>query len=143
MEAKSDRGTHKMVSDKNMVLLLWWIDGNPVHFLPTADGTVANEVTEESADKKEKVQSFASNDNKGMLVDRHDQLRQTFSLCQSTWFQKYYVKIILGLVDMAFVNAYIHHKLHQKRNAKDTARYDFMESLANALITTDWENFAN
>jgi hypothetical protein len=26
-------GTHKMVSDKNMVLLLWWIDGNPVHFL--------------------------------------------------------------------------------------------------------------
>jgi hypothetical protein len=24
---------------------------------------------------------------------------------------------------------------------KDTARYDFMESLANALITTDWENF--
>jgi hypothetical protein len=30
-----------------------------------------------------------------------------------------------------------------KECKKDTARYDFMESLANALITTDWENFAN
>jgi hypothetical protein len=81
----------------------------------TADGTVANEVTRRIGRQERKgTSSFASNDNKGMLVDRHDQLRQTFSLCQSTWFQKYYVKIILGLVDMAFVNAYIHHKLIKK-----------------------------
>jgi hypothetical protein len=73
-------------------------------------------------------------------ADRHDQLRQTFSLCQSTWFQKYYVKIILGLW-IWNRNAYIHIN-RIKRNAKNTARYDFMESLANALITTDWENFA-
>jgi hypothetical protein len=30
-----------------------------------------------------------------------------------------------------------------KRNAKDTARYDFMESLANADNNCGWENFAN
>jgi hypothetical protein len=51
-----------MVSDKNMVLLYGWIDGNPVHFL-TADGTVANEVTRRIGRQERKVQAqFASND---------------------------------------------------------------------------------
>jgi hypothetical protein len=146
--AKVDRGTHKMVSDKKHGIACYgWIDGNPVHFLTTADGTVANEVTRRIGRQERKVQApiCIKRYNKGMqAVDRHDQLRQTFSLASRHGFKKYYVKIILGLVDMALVNAYIHYKLVNKKVCKkDTARYDFMESLANALITTDWENFAN
>jgi hypothetical protein len=54
------------------------------------------------------------------------------------------VKNILGLMDMALLNAYMHYKLvNMDEGKKDMARYAFMESLANALLTTDWDNFAN
>ncbi len=77
-------------------------------------------------------------------VDRHDQLRNTFSLASRHDFKKYYVKIILGLIDMALVNAYIHYKLVNAENCKkDSARYEFMDSSGDALLTTDWDNFAN
>jgi hypothetical protein len=77
-------------------------------------------------------------------VDRHVQLRQTFSLASGHGFKKYYEKISLGLMDMALVNAYIHCKLaNPDKGKKDMARYAFMESLVNALLTTDWDNFAN
>jgi hypothetical protein len=70
-------------------------------------------------------------------VDRHDQLRQTFSLSDRHGFKKYYIKIILGLMDMALVNAYIHYALvHPEECKKNTARYDFMDSLADDLLGT-------
>ena len=74
----------------------------------------------------------------------HDQLRQTFSLATRHGFKKYYVKIILGLMDMALVNAWIHYELvNAEVCKKDTTRYDFMDSLAEALLMTDWDNFDN
>ena len=77
-------------------------------------------------------------------MDRHDQLRKTFSLSERHGFKKYYVKIILGLMDMALVNAYIHYKLVNPVDCKKkSARYNFMEALANDLIDTEWVNFAN
>jgi hypothetical protein len=57
-----DRGTHKMVSDKNMVLLYGGLMATRFIFL-TADGTVANEVTRRIGRQERKVQAqFASND---------------------------------------------------------------------------------
>jgi hypothetical protein len=49
-------------------------------------------------------------------VDRH--AADIFNLPVDMVSKKYYVKIILGLVDMALVNAYIHYKLRKKRNAR-------------------------
>jgi hypothetical protein len=146
--AKVERGTHKMVSDaKYGIACYGWCDGCPVHFLTSADGTSTNEVTRRigRCDKKVKAPICIKRYNHGMqAVDRHDQMRQTFSLASRHGFKKYYVKIILGLMDMALVNAYIHYQLVNPEDCKkDTARYDFMDSLADALIMTDWDNFAN
>jgi hypothetical protein len=45
---------------------------------------------------------------------------------------------------VALVNAFTHCKLvNPETTKKDLARHDFMESLANALLMTDWDNFAN
>jgi hypothetical protein len=77
-------------------------------------------------------------------VDRHDQLRQTFSLSSRHGFKKCYLKIILGLMDMALVNACTHYELVNPEDCKKkSARCDFMNSLADALLMTDWDNFAN
>jgi hypothetical protein len=146
--SKVVRGTHKMVSDaKYGITCYGWIDGNPVTFLTSADGSVTNEVTRRIGRIEKKVNAplCIKRYNKGMqAVDRHDQLRQTFSLAGRHGFKKYYVKIVLGLIDMALVNAYIHYKLvHPEECKPDSARYDFMESLADDLLTMDWENFAN
>jgi hypothetical protein len=146
--AKVERGTHKMVSDEKYGIACYgWIDGNPVHFLTTADGTSTNEVTRRVGRQEKKVAApiCIKRYNHGMqAVDRHDQMRQTFSLASRHGFKKYYIKIILGLMDMALVNAFIHYKLvNPEACKKDSARYDFMESLANALLTTEWDSFAN
>jgi hypothetical protein len=149
--AKVERGTHKMVSDENYGIACYgWIDGNrnTVHFLTSADGMATNEVSRRVGwcDKKVQAPICIKRYNHGMqAVDRHDQLvRQTFSLASRHGFKKYYVQIMLGLMDMALVNAYIHYKLVNEENStKDSARYEFMESLANALLTTDCDNFAN
>jgi hypothetical protein len=119
--------THKMVSDVNYGIACYgWIDGNPVHFVTTADGTVVNEVTRKIGRVRKKVCApiCIKRYNKSMqAVDRHDQSRQTFSLASRHDFKKYYVKIILGLMDMALVNAYIHYKLvHLDECKKDSAR---------------------
>jgi hypothetical protein len=102
------------------MVLLWWIDGNPVHFL---DGGWNGSKWGNQKNRQTRKKGTSSNlhqtiQQRNAAVDRHDQLRQTFSLCQSTWFQKYYVKIILGLVDMALVNAYIHYKLVNKKECR-------------------------
>jgi hypothetical protein len=54
------------------------------------------------------------------------------------------VGIILGLMDMALVNAFTHCKLvNPETTKKDSARCEFMESSENAQLMTDWDNFAN
>ena len=145
--AKVERGTHKMVSDeKHDIACYGWLDGNPVHFLTSADGTVTNEVSRRIGRCNKKVEDLIciKRYNHGMQeVDRHDQLRQTFSLVSRHGFKKYYMKIILGLMDMALVNAWIHYKLVNPEDCKkDTTRYDFMDSMAKALLMTDYDNFA-
>lgn len=77
-------------------------------------------------------------------VDRHDQLRETFSLAKRHGFKKYYQKVAMGLLDMAAVNAWLHFKLvHKDLCEKKSARYEFMNSLADALIHTNWKEFPN
>jgi hypothetical protein len=131
-----------MVSDENYGIACYgWIDGKPVNFLTSADGTATNEISRRvgRCDNKVKAPICIKRYNHGMqAVDRHhDQLRQTFSLASRHGFKKYYVQIILGLMDMALVNAYIHYKLVNEENStKDSAvRNDFTWSLWRTLYS--------
>ena len=143
---KQGRGSIKqMVDSKNHLAAFGWVDGNPVHFLTSADGTattfVKRRIGRETKAVKAPIAIRRYNQNMH-AVDRHDQLRDTFSLCKRHNFKKYYQKIGLGLLDMALVNAWIHYKLANAEKCKTKcARYSFMNSLANALIKTDWTTF--
>ena len=76
-------------------------------------------------------------------VDRHDQLRQLFSLSSRHGFKKYYIKIMLGIIDMVLVNSFILFKMTNEEKCQSrSARYDFMDSIAEALMSNDWENFS-
>ena len=73
-------------------------------------------------------------------VDRHNQLRETYSLLKRHGFKKYYHKVAMGLFDMAPVNAWLHFKLvHKDLCRNKSARYDFMmNNLAGNLLKTKW-----
>ena len=143
-----DRGTIKrMVDSTNHLAAYGWVDGNPVHFLTSADGTGSTNVKRRVGRKVSRVKApiAIKRYNENMhAVDRHDQLRETFSLSRRHGFKKYYLKIAMGLLDMAVVNAWIHYKLVNKDKCnKKNSRYEFMRSLADSLLVTDWTTFGS
>ncbi|ETK94113.1 hypothetical protein L915_02784, partial [Phytophthora nicotianae] len=76
-------------------------------------------------------------------VDVHDQLcLQKFSLQTSTKFNKYYMSLFLGLVDLALVNAYISHKETARiTGTTATTRGDWYCILQNQLLQLKPEDF--
>ena len=134
-----------MVDTHHGIAAMGWTDGNPVHFLTTADGVKVSEVKRRVGRDKLTIRApdGVKKYNKGMqAVDRNDQLRQLFSLSSRHGFKKYYVKIALGLIDMAVVQAWCHYKLAVPEEAqKKHGRYSFMDDLANKLLTTDWTSY--
>ena len=144
---KQGRGQMKKVVDvRNNLVAYGWVDGNPVHFLTSADGSKTTEVKRRIGKKIEKIKAPIAirNYNKYMhAVDRHDQLRETFSLSKRHGFKKYYHKLAMGLLDMAAVNAWLHYRMVNKEECeKKTARYNFMKSLAESLLRTNWNEFS-
>ena len=76
-------------------------------------------------------------------VDHHDQLRQLFLLSSWHGFKKYYIKIMLGIMDMALVNAFILYKMMNPDKCSTSApRYEFMDGVADAMLSNDWDNFS-
>jgi hypothetical protein len=117
-----------------------WLDGNPVHFLTTADGTATTQVPRRVGRQRTNVTApiAIKKYNHGMqAVDRHDQLRAKFSLSKRHLFKKYYVKLALGLMDMAIVNANIHWNLVNPHS--HDSQNDFINTLAEQLIGTQWQ----
>ena len=145
--SKLRRGQNKMMVDCDQKLVVYgWVDGSPVQLLTTADGSVS------SANVKRRVGNVETNVcaplclkryNKMMQgVDRHDQLRAKFSLVGRHGFKKYYVKIILGLMDMAITNAYIHFKMANPEKCKHRkARNNFLNKLGDSFLKTNWDDF--
>jgi len=76
-------------------------------------------------------------------VDIHDQLRlQRYSLQLSVRFRKYYKTIVLGLVDMAMVNAFIVYREALKQRGEDPADHaEFLEVLQTQLLQTTAADF--
>ena len=74
-------------------------------------------------------------------VDRHDKLRSTFSLGKHHKFKKYYVKLMLFIMDIALMNSWIYYKLTKPTKCKESeARADFFLSMAEHLVCPgyDW-----
>ena len=140
------RGTIKsMIEKRKRIAAFGWLDGNPVHFITTADGNGVTTVTRRVGRERKSIEAPIGirKYNAGMqAVDRHDQLREGFSLSARHGFKKYYQKIALGLIDMAVVNAWIHYKLvNPEKCLTERARYEFMDSMANSLLEINWQDY--
>lgn len=143
---KVGRGGMKLATNtSNGLVAIGWVDGNPVHFLTSADGTKESSVQRKVNNKSQTVKAPTAimNYNHGMqAVDRFDQLMSLFSLAQRHAFKKYYNKLTMGLMDFALVNAEIHHYLvHPDKKKKRNHRYEFRCQLAQALFDTEWDTF--
>ena len=110
--------------------------------LSTADGTAISTVTRQigSIAKKIVAPSVVGAYNKGMQgVDRHDQLRHLFSLARRHHFRKYYMTLILALIDFAVVNANIHYHMRNSELKKNKEhRAVFIQELCEGLRSADW-----
>ena len=96
-----------MLDATNGLAAFGWVDGNPVHFLNSKDGTKTSNVTRRVGRDNHQVRDPTTTKryNRGMqAVDCHGQLQECFPLSHRHGFKKYYVKIALGLIDMAAVN---------------------------------------
>ena len=144
---KRGRGAMKVATNAKFSLTaLGWVDGNPVHFLTSADGTEATSVRRRVGQDKITIQAPAAvrKYNHGMQgVDRFDQFVALFSLAKRHGFQKYYIKLAMGLLDFALTNAEIHYFMaNPLQKKKGNHRLLFREELCNAIYETDWTNYS-
>eukprot|EP00978_Attheya_sp_CCMP212_P026589 scaffold87706_cov72-Attheya_sp.AAC.6 len=125
------RGSYRMaVALKEHMSIFGWNDGCGVHMLSTADGTKIGTVQRQIGSVLQTVKApvVVPHYNKGMQgVDTHDQLRNLFALSQRHQFQKYYMTLIMALIDFALVNANIHyHMVHPILKQSSEHRAVFM-----------------
>ncbi|MGH7974639.1 MAG: hypothetical protein ACREBR_03870 [bacterium] len=143
-----ERGATKMlVNDEHKMVAFGWVDGIPVHMVSTADSSDMGFVTRRIGGEQKQVPApvvVKRYNNAMQSVDRHDQLRGGVSLCSRHGFKKYYVKLMLALIDIALTNANIHYNLRNpEKHAEENGRAMFFEELANSLINKeiDWSSF--
>jgi hypothetical protein len=129
---------------EHSLIAVGWLDNKPVNFISTADTTEIVSVERRIKNEKVKVPApvVVKNYNKYMGgVDKHDKLRSTFSLGKHHKFKKYYVKLMLFLVDVAMTNSWIYYKLiNPDKCKKSEARADYFLSIAQHLVRPgyDW-----
>ncbi len=71
-------------------------------------------------------------------VDRHDQFCSTFSLGKAHGFKKYYVKLLLFIMDVALTNDWVYYSMVSPEETKqENARADFFLSIATEKISQD------
>jgi hypothetical protein len=130
-EARSlPRGTIRYaVNPTHNIIAVGWLDNKAVNFISTADTTAVKTVKRRVTDSKVEVAApeIVANYNKYMGgVDRHDRLRSSFSLGKAHKFKKYYIKLLLFVMDVAFTNSWVYYSLANPEDAKkDGARANF------------------
>eukprot|EP00978_Attheya_sp_CCMP212_P039235 scaffold202291_cov38-Attheya_sp.AAC.1 len=127
---------------KEHMSIFGWNDGCGVHMISTADGTEIGSVTRQikAVSKVISAPKVVKRYNDGMQgVDHHDQLRTLFSLATRHQFRKYYVTLIMALIDFALVNAHIHyHMAHPQLKRHKEHRAHFMQTLSEQLRNANW-----
>jgi hypothetical protein len=143
------RGTHRMaVNEEHQMLAVGWVDSKAVYFVSTADTTEMATVTRRIGSTKVNVVAplAIANYNKFMGgVDRHDRLRSTFSLSKKHHFKKYYIKLMLFLLDIGLTNAWIYYKkCNEEECNKEGSRAAFFQSVAEAMVNrnTKWNAYS-
>ena len=100
------------------LIAIGWVDGNPIHFLSSADGTAESSTQRRIGGKKQTVKAPTAIKNTTMVcshgmqaVDWFDQLVSLFSLAKQHAFKKYYNKLAMALINIALVNAEQHYHM--------------------------------
>jgi hypothetical protein len=116
------------------MIALGWLDNKAVNFISTADSTTITTVQRRIQNKKVEIPApeVVYNYNRFMGgVDQHDKLRSTFALGKRHKFKKYYVKLLLFLVDVALTNSWIYYKMaNPEKCKKASSRADFFQRQA-------------
>jgi hypothetical protein len=73
-------------------------------------------------------------------VDRHDQLRERFSMAKGHSFKKWYKKLAFALLDIAATNAYILWRKVESQQRRDPHMH-FQRNLGAQMLRTDWERY--
>jgi hypothetical protein len=104
-----ERGTTRMeVNVENSLIAVGWLDNKAVNFVSTADTTDMVFVERRVKNEKIKVPAPEVVKNYNLYmggVDKHDKLRSTFALGKHHKFKKYYIKLMLFLMDIAMTNS--------------------------------------
>ena len=144
------RGTHRIAVDHDHhMMAVGWVDNKAVHFVSTADTTDIVTVQRKVGNGKVDVIApvAVANYNKFMGgVDRHDRLRSSFSLCKAHHFKKYYVKLMLFLMDIGLTNAWIYYKkCNEEQCSKEGSRANFFQSVAEEMVNVNakWNVYAS
>jgi hypothetical protein len=77
-------------------------------------------------------------------VNVHDRLCSMFSLCKHHKFKKYYVKLLLFIIDIGQTNAWVYYKLRNKDTCnKEGAHADFFQVIAESMVNsnTNWQEY--
>jgi len=146
----STRGFRKVaVAKEEGIVAFSWLDTKPVVMLSTADGTTESSgVKRREKDKRNMIPApkcLQLYNKKMGGVDRHDEIRSTFSVHERHTFRRWYVQLYLCLLDVASANAKLCYGLKnpqlQKKNKEWGA--EFFEKISDMLISdeTDWGKY--
>ncbi|GAQ91128.1 hypothetical protein KFL_007310050 [Klebsormidium nitens] len=142
LNSKAERGTMKAaVCEEDGMVAVAWQDKKPVFFLSTCHGLSMGETGRRVAGTREEVPcpeiAFEYNKYKD-AVDQFDKscLGQNYSLEMEVVSRKWWVRVILGLLDGAMHNAYVlYHEAHP-----EVSRFDFMVTLQQQLVENTFDN---
>ena len=141
--SKRARGdTAWAVDKKTNILAVSWCDGNVVNMVSNADASEMGSVTRtiKSTSTEIPAPTCVKQYNQYMQgVDRLDQMRSRFSICDGHSFKKWHKKLAMALIDIARFNAYMTRKL-----VVGTDNYDphqtFVMQLIRELNFGAWES---
>ncbi|KAF0728663.1 hypothetical protein Ae201684_013621 [Aphanomyces euteiches] len=123
------------------IIAVSWLDGTVVNMLSTADATTKSFVHRRIGSQtiQQECFSLVGLYNKYMQgVDRHDQLRERFSIASGASFKQWYKKLGFALIDIAITNLYVLYTICEPVNRRDSHLH-FQTKLANQMLfETDW-----
>ncbi|KAF0721641.1 hypothetical protein Ae201684_019013 [Aphanomyces euteiches] len=123
------------------IIAVSWLDGTVVNMLSTADATTKSFVHRRIGSQtiQQECLSLVGLYNKYMQgVDRHDQLRERFSIASGASFKQWYKKLGFALIDIAITNLYVLYTICEPVNRRDSHLH-FQTKLANQMLfETDW-----
>jgi hypothetical protein len=144
------RGMHCIAVDHDHhMMAMGWVDNKVVHFVSTLDTTDIVAVQRKVGNGKVDVIAplAVANYNKYMGgVDCHEWLHSSFSLCKAHHFKKYYVKLMLFLLDIGLTNAWIFYKkCNEKLCSKEGSRANFFQAVAEEMVNVNakWNVYAS